>query len=144
MDTKQMITNVRRLYEEVYSKGNLSVCDELCANNLKLNDPATTSLKPGIASFKDSENTYHKAFPHKKSKIEDISAVDDKVFVRWSCQGKHEGELQGIAPTHRTFNITGISIYRFTNGKISEIWQSWDRLTLFEQLGVLQVEHALH
>lgn len=143
-DAKEMINCVRRLYDEVFTKGNVKACDELCTSNIKLHDTAVSNFTPGIASYKETENAYNKAFPTKKTKIEDIFAVDDKVVVRWSCTGKQDGELQGIAPTHRTFTITGISIYKFTNGKISEAWQSWDRLGMLEQLGVVQPAYALH
>ncbi len=142
MDNKQMMDHIRRLYEDVYSKGKINVCDELCTADLKFHDPSATSYKVGVSSLKESENAYHKAFPNKKSKIEDICISGDKVIVRWSCQGKHNGELQGISPTHRSFNITGMSMYLFSNGKISEIWQAWDRLSLLEQLGAIQPAHA--
>lgn len=144
MDAKQMKDCVVRLYNEVYTKGQLSVCDELCDPNVKFHDLAAESYKPGVSAFKESEKAYHKAFPKKEPKIEDIFVNDDKVVVRWSCKGKHEGELQGVAATHRHFKITGISIYQFKSGKISEVWQSWDRLSLLEQLGIAQPVHALH
>lgn len=140
-----MIKAVRRLYEEVYTKGNLKVCDELFSPHLKLNDTANPKNKPGIAAFKECEHVYIKAFPTKKAKIEDIFASDNKVVVRWSCQGKQDGELKDFPASHRTFQITGISIYEFRDEKISEIWQSWDRLGLLEQLNAIQSPaHALH
>jgi steroid delta-isomerase-like uncharacterized protein len=142
MDTKQQTNIVRRLYDEVYTKGNVNVSDELLTDNVKVTDPSTKGTKQGISTFKDLESNYLTAFPHKKAKIEEIATIDDKVIVRWSCQGKHEGQFLDASPTHRTFNITGISLYKFSNGKISEIWQSWDRLTLLEQLGIIQTAHT--
>ncbi len=144
MDTHQRKKSIQRLYEEVYSKGNVNVSDELCENDLKLHDPAIAIQKPGIDAFKESERAFHRAFPNKKARIEDILVADKTITVRWSCQGSHEGELYGVAPTHRPFFLTGISIYRFSNGKISEIWQSWDRFSLLEQLGISNPIHALH
>ncbi len=142
MDTKQNTNTVRRLYEEVYSKGNLDLINELFSSNLKLHDSTTKNLASGVEAFKDLERTYQRAFPNKKVKIEDITVADNKVIVRWSSQGKHEGQFQDNSPTHRTFNITGISIYQFTNGKITEAWHSWDRLSLLEQLGIIQPASA--
>jgi predicted ester cyclase len=43
----------------------------------------------------------------------------------------------GVAPTFKQLAVTGISIYRFSEGKIAEIWISWDRLSLMQQLGVV-------
>lgn len=142
MNSQQLIKNVKRLYDEIYSQGNMRLCEELFDENLKLHDPAIIKNKSGLESFIESESQYQIAFPNKKVKIDDILVENDKVVVRWSSQGKHDGPLQGIPPTHYTFHINGISIYHFSNGKIIEIWQSWDRLSLLEQLGVLQYAQA--
>ena len=144
MDNKKMENTIRRLYDEVYTHGkNLKVIDELIANNLKFHDPAAGKNGNGLELFKKSESGYFKAFPNKTATIDELIVSGNKVIVRWSCKGKHEGEFQGISPTHRPFNISGISIYLFTNDKISEIWQAWDRQNLFEQLGVTAPVHAL-
>ena len=135
MDTKQMTTQIRRLFEEGFSKGNLSIMDEVCANNVRLHDAAQPNLKEGLTTLKEVESNYNKAFPNKKVKIDELITADNKIIVRWTCQGVHKGNFEGISPTNKPFTITGISIYGFTNGKINEIWQTWDRLGLFEQIG---------
>lgn len=142
MDTNKMESSVRRLYSEVYSKGNIKICDELCSSSLKFHDAAVKGTKNGLQALKEAEATYFKAFPNKKATIEDLIVQDNQVVVRWSCQGKQDGEFEGIAATHRTFTLTGISIYTFTNDKITEVWQAWDRLSLLEQLGATQLAHA--
>lgn len=134
----------RKLFDELFNKDNLSVCDQLMSTNLKLVDPAQSHIKTGLPAYKEVETSYLKAFPKKKVKIDDIFAAEDKVVVRWTCQGVHKGELQGIAPTNKSFTITGISIYRFANNKITEIYQNWDRLSLFEQIGEVAPALALH
>ena len=48
-----------------------------------------------------------------------------------------DSDLNGIAPTGKHVNITGISIARFTNGKMSEGFVNWDALSLMQQLGVV-------
>jgi len=144
MDVQQSINNVRRLYEEAYNNGNLNICDSICVSNLKFNDLSTAHVQIGITPFKEAEKEYHQAFPNKKVTIEDIFVSSDKVIVRWSCHGRHEGQFHDLKATHRNINISGISIYRFTNGKISEIWQAWDHLHLFEQLGIIHASHVLH
>lgn len=145
MTAQQNIALGKRLYDEVFNKGNLSVCDEIIANNVKINDPAMhNGHTEGLKAFKDAETQYKKAFPNKKITIDDIFANEDKVVVRWTCQGVHKGELQGIAPTNRSFKISGISIYQVANGKITSAFQFWDRLGLLEQIGEIQPALALH
>jgi predicted ester cyclase len=80
---------------------------------------------------------YRTAFPDMRLTIDDILAEGETVVARWSCRGTHKGDFNGIAPTGKQFNITGISIARFTNGKIFEGYVNWDALGLMQQLGVV-------
>jgi len=77
------------------------------------------------------------AFPDLRLTVEDIIAEGETVVARWSCRGTHKGDLNGIAPTGKQFNVTGVSIARFTNGKMSEGFVNWDALSLMQQLGVV-------
>lgn len=43
----------------------------------------------------------------------------------------------GVAPTGRGFDVTGISMYRISGGRIVEEWLEWDSLGLMRQLGVV-------
>src|SRR6266478_1279931 len=80
---------------------------------------------------------YRTAFPNIRLTVEDIIAEGETVVARWSCRGTHKGDLNGIAPTGKQVNITGVSIARFTNGKIFEGFVNWDALNLMQQLGVV-------
>lgn len=142
-NNQQNISQTKKIFEEAFNKANFNLLDELVVNNVRLHD-AANHHREGLKAFKDTEATYHRAFPNKKTKIDDIISADDKVIVRWTAQGVHKGELEGIAPTNKEVKISGISIYRFANGKVTEIWQSWDRLGLLEQIGEIQPAHALH
>jgi steroid delta-isomerase-like uncharacterized protein len=69
--------------------------------------------------------------------IEDVIAESDRVVVRWTNTGTHVAEFAGIPPTGRTFSITGIDIYRLTDGLLREHWDVVDQLSMLGQLGVL-------
>lgn len=139
------ITLVKKLFEEVYNKNNFSALDELMENSVKLTDPAAPHVGSGLRAIKELEKKYATAFPNKKVKIDDIFSTEDKVVVRWTCTGVQKGELQDIPPSNQSIKISGISIFKITNGKISEIFQQWDRLALLEQIGEVQTTvAALH
>ncbi len=128
---------VRRLFEEVWNKGNLPVADELFAENYSHHDSSTPDFGRGPASEKKRATLYRTAFPDVRLTVEDIIAEDETVTARWSCKGTHKGDLGGIAPTGKQFTISGISVARFTNGKMVEGWVNWDALGLMQQLGVV-------
>ena len=130
-------TVIRRSFEELWNKGNLSVADELFAPNYTHHDPSTPDVGRGPESERKRVTLYHTAFPDLKLTIEDIITEGEIVMARWSCRGTHKGDLRGIAPTGKQFTITGVSVARFTGGKMAEGWINWDALGLMQQLGVV-------
>jgi steroid delta-isomerase-like uncharacterized protein len=135
--SEQNKTNVRRLFGEVWNKGYVAVADELFAPSYHHHDSSTPDFGRGPESEKKRVTLYRQAFPDIRFTIEDLLAEGETVVARWSCRGTHKGELNGIAPTGRQFSITGLSIARFTNGKMFEGYVNWDALSLLQQLGVV-------
>ncbi len=127
---------VRRLYDEVFNKGNLSAADEILAPNYSLHDPAAPKFAGGRQAYKRFQARYLKAFPDHRITVEDQIAEGNKVVTRWVARGTHRGDLQGIRPTGKRVTVTGITISRISRGKIAEDWQNWDSLGLLQQLGV--------
>jgi len=127
---------VRRLLEEIWNKGNLSVADQIFATNYVHHDPSTPGFGLGPESEKKRATLYRTAFPDLQLTIEDLVAEVDRVVTRWTARGTHRGELRDIAPTGKQFTVSGISIVRISGGKLVEGWVSWDAQGLMEQLGV--------
>ncbi len=130
-------TIVRRLFEEVWNKGNLSLVDELFTTNYEHHDASSPDFGRGPESEKKRATLYRTAFPDLRLTIEDIIAEGETVMARWSCRGTHKGDLSGIAPTGKQFTISGVSIARFAGNKMVEGWINWDALGLMRQLGVV-------
>lgn len=127
---------VRRLYEEIWDKGNLAVLDELQAvDAVDHNRPP--GLPPGREGVKQFFRMYLAAFPDVRMVIEDQVAEGDRVVTRWTATGTHKGELMGIPPTGKQVRVSGIDINRLEGGKIIESWGSSDQLGMMQQLGVI-------
>jgi predicted ester cyclase len=77
------------------------------------------------------------AFPDGGVVIEDIIAEGDKVAVRFSFHGAHQGEFMGIPPTGKQVIVSGMDINRIVEGKLIERWAVFDMLSLLQQLGVM-------
>jgi predicted ester cyclase len=77
------------------------------------------------------------AFPNLKLTIEDQIAEGDKVVMRWTGRGRHEGEFQGLAPTGKEVVFTGITISRIEGGKEVEAWEEVNMLGLMQQIGAI-------
>jgi len=122
---------VRRIIEELYSRGDLAVAEQLYAANYVRHDPATPRVGTGVNAVKRVVNTYRTAFPDLELTVEDLVAEGDKVVVRWSGCGTPLGELQGKASSGKRFEISGITLMRFAGGQIVEEWAIGDEQVLF-------------
>jgi predicted ester cyclase len=125
----------RRLIAEGFSGGDLSVVDEVMAEDHVehqegVEPPTREGVKHGIAFL-------HSLSPDIEVTIEDIAAAGgDKVWARLRARGTHGGEALG-GPSGRAFDITVMDVCRFQNGRIVEHWGVPDRLAQMQQLGII-------
>jgi steroid delta-isomerase-like uncharacterized protein len=126
----------RRWFEEVVNGGDLALADELLALGYRLHFP-------GMPGPIDSEahkalvTMFRTAFPDWVETIEDVIAEGDKVVIRVTGRGTHEGDFQGVPPTRRQVTATGVGIGRIEDGRIAESWAAYDALGLMQQLGAV-------
>ena len=123
----------RRIVEEGFNKGNMSVLDELVAAN-HVNH---TDNVHGPEEYKRFITMYRAAFPDLHMAIDLQIAEGDKVVNRWTTRATHRGNLMGIPPTGKQVTVTGTHIARIVGGKIVEEWGNMDALGMMQQLGVI-------
>jgi predicted ester cyclase len=111
-----------RREEELFSGGNLDVADEIYAPDYVGHAPSNPEDVRGLEAAKQAASDYRQAFPDLRVTVEDLIAEGDRVAARLRFRGTHLGELNGIAPTGRRVDCTGIVISRIEEGKIAEDW----------------------
>jgi steroid delta-isomerase-like uncharacterized protein len=91
----------------------------------------------GIEEAKQFVDMFKTAFPDMHATVEDVVAEGDKVVTRVTIRGTHRGEVAEFGPpTGKQVEIEGITIHRIEDGKIAEEWNSYDNLSLMQQLGL--------
>ena len=125
----------RGVVEEIFGKGQYDLIEQYFAEDYLGSDPL--GGKTDRDGMRQEVRGYMAGFPDKKETVDEVFAAGDAVCVRWSVTGTNTGPLFGIPPTNKTFALSGIRIFHFKNGKITEDFTSWDRLALFEQLGIV-------
>jgi steroid delta-isomerase-like uncharacterized protein len=128
---------VRRQEEELFGGGNLDVADEIYAPDYVGHDPSNPEDVRGLEAAKQAASDYRQAFPDLRVTVEDLIAEGDRVAARLRFRGTHLGELNGIPPTGRRVDCTGIVISRIEEGKIAEDWANFDDLGMMQQLRVI-------
>lgn len=129
---------VIRDIEEIWNNKQLAVADEIYAEDLVRHDPADPEEHRGIGGNRAMVDYYHSVFPDLHIALDDIIGEGDKVVIRWTATGTHQGELMGIPPTGRKISSSGITIARIEDEKLSEVWVNWDALGMLQKLGALE------
>jgi predicted ester cyclase len=131
-------TIAHRYFEEVWNRGHVDVLDELLAPDYVNHTPSAGNPAPGPNGLKPIVLAIRRAFPDLHFTIEDVVVTQDAIAIRTTMTGTHEGELFGIAPTHRAVRVMQIQIERLRKGRIVDHWRVTDDLTLMRQLGVVR------
>ncbi|MCI0486333.1 MAG: ester cyclase [Blastocatellia bacterium] len=127
----------RRIFDEMWNKGNLDIIDELYAPKAACYDLFMPDLELGREDTKERVRTYRNAFPDLKVSIENLLCEKNIVIIRWTGTATHKGELLGIAPTGKRVKSSGTTTYQFRNGKVVKEWVNWNPMQMMTQLGLL-------
>jgi len=79
------------------------------------------------------------AFPRYELFADEMTAEGNRVVVRARFKGCHQGEFNGITPTHRNVDFPFVIGYEIENKKIVHHWLIADSTALMEQLGAMSV-----
>jgi steroid delta-isomerase-like uncharacterized protein len=126
---------IRRLFAEVWNKGNLRVAGEIFSYDYTMHDPIIKH-EPGIQSYERHVTQVRATFPDIKFTIEDLVEEGNKVVILWKAQGTHKAEFLGVPDTGKRVTVTGITVTRLSRGKVAESWANWNALGMMQQLGV--------
>lgn len=128
MQLEQNKAIVRDYLDIVVNQGNLAAFDRFFSADVVFND--SRELRQLLARMQ----AVNRAFPDHRLTIEDQVADGDKVVTRVTFRGTHEGEFNGIAPTGRQLQYSGIAIDRIADGKVVEMWHVASPLGLLQQI----------
>lgn len=124
----------RRLFDEAFSQGSLSVVDEIVAPNFVEHQRGAVS---GVEGLKRLITMLRAGFPDLTLTIEDMATQGDKVWGRIVARGTHLGPMMGKPPTGVRIQVDIIDVCRFVDGRMVEHWGAPDTLGMMEQIGLL-------
>jgi len=75
-----------------------------------------------------------RAFPDLRADVDDVVAAGDRVALRLTFHGTHQGDYLGLPATGRTVEYVSHEFYRIAGGLFAEEWICSDTATLQAQL----------
>lgn len=133
---RSTVDTLTQLYEDVWNWSNPDIVDELVHEEYRIHDRELAAEMQGPALYRALASSTRDIFPDMMITIDDLLAADEKIALRWTMTGTHEGgPVFGIEPTGEEVELKAIEINRFEDGELIETWTQSDQLGLMQQLG---------
>jgi steroid delta-isomerase-like uncharacterized protein len=136
MSTDRTDSLIRRLLENAFNQGTLTVVDELFAPN-GIAHSVVWGMPRNRQGLKQMIALFRSAFPDLHCTVEDEISAGDRLAAHWTMRGTHTGAFLGNSPTNRSIVIQGISFARTENHQIAEDWTLIDQMSILQQLGIV-------
>jgi steroid delta-isomerase-like uncharacterized protein len=137
--TNQNDTIQHRWFDEVWNKARPDAIDEMLSPDViihGLTDALGNDVR-GAEAFKSFYESFRGAFPDIQVTVEETVSEGDKIVARCAVRATHRGKGLGLAPTDKSVEFTGMRMLKVEGGKIVESWNSFDFLTMFQQIGAI-------
>lgn len=126
----------RRVMDELYNKGNKAVVYEEFAPNFAYHTPVPP-LTPDREGIIQEALLVRKAFPDLRCTVDEVLVEGDTLVLRWTMRGTQDGDYFGVSPSHKQVTYSGLTLTRIVEDKITEAWNFFNTLRLFQELGAI-------
>lgn len=132
---QQTAATVLDRYMEIFNTGNLALVETTIDTAHFVVEPEFPNRIVGRQAFTDWVKVYRTGYSDFNIAVNEIIAKDNNVVVHWTVTGTNDGPLGELPPTGRKVRVSGLTLMRIVNGKITEEWIYYDNLRSSEQLG---------
>lgn len=125
----------RALLEEIFNQGNLDAIDELYTENFVGHEPQNPIQ--GREALKAWVQELRRVSPDFHMNLHETLVDGDMAATRWTVTRTHAADWRGMPATNRPYVVSGITMSKFSGGKIAESWVNADNLGMLQQLGIV-------
>ena len=124
-----------RWHLEVVQASKLEVADEILTPDVVVH--ANGQEVRGIDAVKQFASALPGAFPDLKITHHESIVSGNRVAIRWSSAGTHQGDYYGFPASGQRLHFEGGDFFHFQDGKIAELWIAFDNLAPLQRGGVI-------
>ena len=136
MASRQNAELIRRLYERAFNGRDLTFVHEVHGPGYLYHDTTAPDSPESHDSYMARTTAFMAAFPDARVSVEDAFGCDDRGTGRTVMRGTHTAALGELPPTGRRVQLASTIIYRFADSRVVEEWEIFDKLGMYQQLGI--------
>jgi len=124
----------RLVIEDVWNRGHRATLDRVLADDCVMHLDNETDIR-GRDAYWAFVRRYRAAFPDLSVTVADTVSEGDKIVLRLTLRGTHEGSFLGVDPTGRSVEVSRMVVHHLDDGRIVETGIAEDTVRLLHQLG---------
>jgi len=110
--------------DEIFETKAVDRLGEVYHTDAVVHNPEGTTT--GLTAIIEANKQFLSEVPDAKGENIDVICSGDKMVVRWNGAGTMAG---------KKIKVTGITIYQIRDGKVAEVWEEMDMMSIMSQLG---------
>lgn len=116
----------------------LDLLDELVTQDFVRHCQATPGVEVrNLQEFKDFQRQDAVAFPDSHQTLKHVIAEGNMVAAWATYEGTQTGTMGPFPASGKKMQVDFAAVFRVENGRLAELWVTWDNLAALAQLGHL-------
>ena len=109
------------------------------AEHCEWHSVATEGVHRGPGAIVKGLREFVAAFPDWRADVKSVTAAGERVVIEWDSSGTFRHPFRGKPPNGKRFRRRGCSVAEVEGGKIVRYRDYYDRATLLQQLGLIEL-----
>ena len=137
MNLTERNKELMKKFETMINTADTELAEELVASDAPFYTPASPEPLYGGKGYLSVVHWMRSGFSDVQWKLEEMVADEDKVAVRWTLTGTHDGELLGVKATGKKIKTSVMNFYYFNkDGKITNDIAAEGMIGILRPLGL--------
>ncbi|HEY1968924.1 MAG TPA: ester cyclase [Pseudonocardia sp.] len=140
MSDSEHVHDLFRRPGEAMNSRELDQLDDIVTEDFTRHCEATPDVVVGSREdFKEFLRAYTASFPDNVQTFEQLVVDDDRAGFWATYEGTQQGDLGPFPASGRKTKFSFGGVARIRQGRIAELWVTWDNMAILAQLGHLPV-----
>ncbi|KAF5554242.1 hypothetical protein FMEXI_2063 [Fusarium mexicanum] len=126
-------------FVEFINSADAGIGNEVIHDSAEFHVPFDNEPLKGVSGYLEMLGMMRAAFPDIRWNVEQIITEGDTVVLRSKTRGTQTGPFMGFPPSGKSFEIVGMNLFTFSEGKIIEEQGLPDLFGILVQIGAVKI-----